>query len=499
MCVSLNPMLPSSSPRTDPRADKGKGYMFQRTESLPLELPEEGTLRPKRPKLQRSQSEIVDTTRSTTTSPSGPPDITAIDLSDDRIHRAYSQADVHSQRSKPMPPLGQMTGFGKYRRSIHANPEWQMQQYRSNLRDFPGLVPHLGEFKLADPDPVVWDQFCQESARSNSFASSKTSHSNSSECPTDGNTDRRTGPVVIRGFVPSTTSSAASSFRDSSSGHTRKDSGMSMTSPSGESENKLVRFTSRQSTLSLLGEPTTLTSINEDLAGDRQQAGKVSQILRCNIKGDTENAVESDYEDEPGDSATQLGVAQGGIHGTSPQTLRIRDIENTKLTQIATIERAKRRDSSQHKPRDYKSGLERSTTVIRKPVKPVLRRTSSRGKPLSSKRAVKLENAPITGKKVSSAGPKPQELVSYALTSSDESTEVHEHLGDLGLYMAGAKNSTIYQLVEKEDPAKSFESSSTMHTVAPENISTLPTKSAIQPRRNRSDTAIRIVSEPTQV
>src|SRR2546421_10391606 len=129
--------------------------MFQRTESLPLELPQEGTLRPRRPKLRRSQSEVVDPTRPTTTSPIGPPDITAIDLLADNIHRAYSQADVRPPRSTEIPPLERMVGFGKYRRSIHADPEWQMQQYREHRRDCPGMVPVLGDIQLADHDPVV--------------------------------------------------------------------------------------------------------------------------------------------------------------------------------------------------------------------------------------------------------------------------------------------------------------------------------------------------------
>jgi hypothetical protein len=473
--------------------------MFHRTESLPLELPQEGTLRPRRPKLQRSQSEIVETTRPTAASAGGPPDITAIDLSHDHIHRASSQADVHLLGSAQMPPLEPMTGFGKYRRSIHAHPEWQMQQYRTNLRDFPALIPQLGDFKLADPDPVIWDQFCQESSRSDSFASSKTSHSNSSEGPMDGTTERRTGPIVTRGFVPSTTSSAASSFRDSSSGHVRKDSAMSMTSPSGESDNKLIRFPSRQSTLSLLGEPTMLTAINEDLGGDPHQGCKVSQILKCNIEGDVENAVESDYEDELDFNATQMGGTQGGVHSTGHLTVKFRGVERTKLAQKAPIERVKRRNSSQRKPRDFKSELDRSITVIRKPLKPALRRTMSRGKPPSSRRVVTSRNAPIVGEKVKSAGPKPQELTSYALSSSDDSRGAHELLGDLGLYIAGAKNSTFYQLVEKEDSKGSFESNSTMHTLTTEMVPNLPTKCAMQPRRNRSHTVVRIDSETAEL
>jgi hypothetical protein len=264
--------------------------MSQRTVSSPLEPPQEGTLRPRHPKLHRFQSGIVNTTRPIE-SPTGPPDITAIDPPAGTLHRAYGQANTRPPRSTKIPFPGPMIGFGKYRRSIHASPEWQMQQYRANLGDIPGLVPLLGDFKLADPDPVVWNMFCQESARSNSFVSSKTPQSTST-------TVYPTGLIVTRGFTSSTISSAASSVRNGSNGHMRKDSGISMTYPNGKPDNKLTRFPSQQSTLSMLCEPTALTAISEDLTGDDHQGrkSKTPQILKCYKGGDVENAVESDYE-----------------------------------------------------------------------------------------------------------------------------------------------------------------------------------------------------------
>lgn len=388
-----------------------------------------------------------------------------------------------------MPPLEPMTGFGKYRRSIHAHPEWQMEQYRTNLRDFPGLVSQLGEFKLADPDPVVWNQFRQESARSDSFASSNASHSNSSECPTDGNTDHRDGPIITRGFDPSTNSSSSSSSRSSSSGHVRKDSGTLMTSASEDNDNELARFPSRQSTLSLLCEPTVLPTINEDLAGDHNQCRKVSQFLKVATGGDVDNVFESDNEDESEDSFKQPEQAKCGTHSTGPLTLRPSSALDTKLAQKAIPKRVTGQDSGQKRPPHSKSRLDRSTTVIRKPVKLPLRRTTSRGKPPTSKRAVVLENAPIAGRKFTSAASKPQGLVSHASPSPDESMETPETLGDLGLCMAGPRNST-YQVEEKEDLTGSFASDSTMHNVTTSILSGLSTKSTMRPPQNGSGTVM---------
>jgi hypothetical protein len=448
--------------------------MFQRTESLPLELPQEGTLRPRCPKLHRSQSEIVDITRPTTTSPTGPPDITAIDLSADSIYRTHSQADVRPPRSTEIPPLERMVGFGKYRRSIHANPEWQMQQYRANLRDFPGLVPHLGDFKLADPDPVVWDMFCQESARSNSFASSKTSHSTSSDCAADGTRVHHTGMIVTRGFVSSTNSSAASSVRNGSNGHVRKDSGMSMTSPSGESDNKLARFSSQQSTLSILCEPTALPAINEDLTRDHHQGHKIPQILKCDIDGNVENAVESDNEDGTKDIPMHPEGAEVEASKIEALTLRSRNVQHAKLCHNMTTGRTEVQESCGRKARGSKAGLDRSMTVTRKPVKHALRRTMSRGKPPSSKRMVASEIPRLSGREFGSAVPRTAELISCALTSSDKSTEAHENLGDLGPYMVEAENSANCQLHAKEDPVGGFRSESAIHTVTTEHLPHLP-------------------------
>ena len=398
-----------------------------------------------------------------------------------------------------MPPLEKMIGFGKYRRSIHADPDWQMQQYRLNLRDFPGLVPQLGDFKLADPDPLVWDQFCQESARSNSFASSHTSHSDSGECPIDGVRDRRQGPVITRGFVRSTSSSAASSSREGSNSHTRKDSATSMTSPSGESDNKFVRFPSRQSTISLLCEPTALMAINEDLAGDHHAGCKMSQFLECDIGGDVENALESDFEDENDDVSTQLDGTKSSVRGNSPFTLRTGCVRQTNLAQRATLIHTNGQDLRPSKPRDSRSGLDRSITVIRKPIKPALRRSMSRAKPPSSRRVSILNNAPTTGKKIKSGCSKSGELTSFALTSSDASMEGHETLRDSGLYIAGANDSSVCPPQHKEESRGILQSDPTTHTVITEIKPNLPTKAVRHPRRNRSGTAIRTVSKTAQV
>lgn len=265
---------------------------------------------------------------------------------------------------------------------------------------------------------------------------------------------------------------------------------MSMTSPSNESHHKLVRFPSRQSTLPLLGEPTALTAINEHLAGDRHQACKVSQFLKCPHEGDMDNAVESEYDDDSEADANQMD-------GHGPLMLRPVEVGHPKLAQKAPVDRVKRRISNQTKPHENRGGLERSTTVIRKAVRPTLRRTMSRGKPAGCKRAVSTENAPLSGKKFNSTAPHSRDRTSYALTSSDKSMEAHEHLDRLERLVAHAQIATVYHIVDKEDPQGSFESDTTMHTLTADITSNLPAKFVTRTRRNRSHTALRIDSETT--
>jgi len=254
----------------------------------------------------------------------------------------------------------------------------------------------------------------------------------------------------------------------------RKDSGMSMTSPNGESDHKLARFPSQQSTLSMLCEQTALTAINENLTGDHHQGCKIPQILKCDIDGDVENAVDSDCEDDTEAIPMHPEGAEVEASKIEALTLRSTDVQHTKLCHNTTARRTEVQESCNRKARDSKAGLDRSMTAIRKPVKHALRRTMSRGKPPSSKRMVASEIARLTSRKFSSAVPQTAELISCALTSSDRSAEAHENLGDLGLCMVEVKNSANCQLHAKKDPVGRFKPESAIHTVTTEHLPHLP-------------------------
>lgn len=399
-----------------------------------------------------------------------------------------------------MPPLQEMTGFGKYRRSVHADAEWQRKQYYSNLGDLPAMVSQLGDFQLAQPDPVLWNQFVNESARTHSFASSTTSHSTSSGGPTDGIVDPKTNIRVVRGFVPSNSSSATSSFKDSSSFHIRKDSGLSIKNPSGEADVKISRYSSRQSALSLRGEPTALTCIREDLVSDLHHPRKSSQFLPCDMAGDTEIAVESDDEYE---DVITFAVPRGYGVNTSATGALATDYQNATQEAQArnlNLERAKDLEATLEKARHTKHGLDRSATV-RRHVKVGLRRANSRGKPHVVKRTVSSENAPLPTKQIQPTLNKPQHSGQFTLDSSDEAAEADENPGALPTpLIATGKQSKPFQQKDRDGSVGSSQSGSTVRTTtSATTIRTNPVSTAPRGRRPRSCTAVRIISKEKQV
>jgi hypothetical protein len=175
--------------------------------------------------------------------------------------------------------------------------------------------------------------------------------------------------------------------------------------------------------------------------------------------------------------------------------LRPREPGQTHRPPKMTTERAKRQTSNQHKRRENKTGLDRSITVIRKPVKPALHRTMSRGKPPSSKRVFTSEKAPVSGRKADVTNLKSQEHISYALAPSDESAEAHKHLDGLELYMATPKRSTICSLADNEDSGGTLKSHSTTQILNAEVVSNLSMECTKYSRRDRSNTALRVGSE----
>ena len=158
------------------------------------------------------------------------------------MKRTYSSDNVWDLQQHQLPPLPTMKGIGRYRMYARADPEWQMNHLHRSLDDINGpLLDQLGDFKIAEIEPEIWQHYRAHDPRSASFPNSPTSDSASAREVAVEHIDARTGTRISRGFTPSTASSVASSFRDGSNGHHRKDSCVSMSSTSSDPDLKHVK------------------------------------------------------------------------------------------------------------------------------------------------------------------------------------------------------------------------------------------------------------------
>lgn len=139
--------------------------------------------------------------------PLGAPDISAADISEEQLARIYSQSSVWDPKKDPVPPMQQMEGFGRFRRSVHANADWQLRRFRGDLQALgPAAMKQLGDFEIAGLKDGVMDNIIRET----SSCTSLNSHSDSG--------DSSTGTRICKGFKPSHTRSK--SMNDAKTGNT---------------------------------------------------------------------------------------------------------------------------------------------------------------------------------------------------------------------------------------------------------------------------------------
>ncbi|KEF57208.1 uncharacterized protein A1O9_07398, partial [Exophiala aquamarina CBS 119918] len=269
----------------------------------------EGSIRSVQPPhFERSASSPLLPTTAILKSPCGPPDITARDLTHDELKRNYSQSNVWNVDEQPLPPMPQMSGFGRFRRSVDAPPEWQMEHLERHFYDVKGLfVSHLGDDPPAGLDHQSWRMYKAHHSRTNSAASSRSSDMGRPPTVAEEYLDLKTGTRISRGFCASTTSSANSSFKEGS-GHYRRDSNLSslsMTSPNSDVDQKFNprtnrsglfsrRFSQQGSTASMIG----LAAIQETQETGPQPARKFEKPCEFDMIGTTESAVASDDDED---------------------------------------------------------------------------------------------------------------------------------------------------------------------------------------------------------
>ena len=464
-------------------------------EPLRPRLPPEGTLRPSRPPLERSQSEL-DTRNAgppSTRTTIGAPDVASQDQHGGPLKKNFSFTDGWDSQKDSL------RGIGKYRMSVNADPEHQLNYLHRTMSDLTNqMVQHLGDFNISGADPSVWRQY--QKSRTESMTSSASSQSSNSQLSPRECFDPKRRVNVTRGFTPSLISSTSSSAGDDQSSHYRKDSTLSMTSVSSDGESRHRRRKSRQPSLPVsdnsAGSP--LTTITENPDADKSQQ-KIARPCKFDIAANTDSAVESGDEDDDGTWMPEVQAVGKPSHLT-------KQIERDKKapTDGQQLARPQTRHGDRPKTRyPTKAAVDRSRTVKHQ-ARHVVRRAYSPKRTKSKRVAVEAPKARDT--EVDDLTSSTSEDVTFCDTSvpnpppntpaSPTSIEdAVENPTDLSKYMeiVRSKHSSRAQPAkskENEDDNSSINSSSTAKTLVPiknKILEALPIH-----RRQRSATAFRV-------
>lgn len=299
---------------------------------------------------QRCASSCEPLTTTVFKSPTGPPDITAMDLTPDDLKRNYSTDNIWNPQIQPLPPMPQMSGFGRYRHSVEADPQWRLERLDKNLRDLRGT----GVFDLdAGPpvglDRVTWDQYKDHHSRATSFTSSESSDSDGATAAATHYLDKD-GTRISRGFHPSAASSANSSYKDGL-GSYRRDNSLCpplMAGRAPEGDLRFGRKGTRPLPLTQSGQRSSrhasassipaLTAINEIYDEGRDVIRKYEGPCEVHETGNTESALASDDEEEEGEDHGWTDMVIGGGRQVSNLT---RQLQRTSTYQKDTAARPK--------------------------------------------------------------------------------------------------------------------------------------------------------------
>lgn len=367
----------------------------------------EGSLRSlQRPNCERSASTpAVPTLTAYKTPPAGPPDITARDLSKEELKRNYSCDSLWNFEEQPLPPMPQMTGFGRYRRAVDASAQWRMEHLQRHLGDVGGVIVNaLGDCPPIGLDSETWRQYRVQHSRANSSASS---HSSGSGLPSGGASDYLdvvTGTRISRGFCASNTSSAASSLKEGS-GHFRRDSNLSktsMTSPSSDGDAKRSHRSSRTSpyhaSTTSMSHLTAISELQETTANAPRKMEKPCVFYE---NANTEHALASD-DDDDFDWADMLEVGGGGGN-SSNLTRRLERTSSCKAVpeMRPTLARQRTTSSERPKPRSSKKLAPDRSRTIRAPSRPNQRRPHFQKRHSNGDKSVLQEGSPQRNEKES--------------------------------------------------------------------------------------------------
>ena len=174
-----------------------------------------------------------------------------------------------------------MKGFGRFRRSVHADADWELNQYRDDLQRLgPVAVEHLGDFEIAGLKTGV-----MKNIRTPSYTSlhSRSDSGESTTCPR-----------VCKGFAPTKISPITQPSKRRNSSTSRDGSRTTSPDVNDGTTGRFLPPSKRTSFLRFDAGSAPLATINE--AGDIQQK-KRSVPLIFDGEGTTDAVIDDDdYE-----------------------------------------------------------------------------------------------------------------------------------------------------------------------------------------------------------
>jgi hypothetical protein len=373
-----------------------------------------------------------------------------------------------------------MEGFGRFRRSVHADANWELSKFRVELQTLgQAAVHHLGDFEIAKLKHVVMNNI-----RTPSFTSLASRSGSDSE-------ESSSGPRVSRGFAPSKISLPTNTSKDLKSSMSNIRSRGTSPDLSERTSGYLRRHSKRSSFLKFDVDPAALATIDE--AGDTVQKKKTVPLI-FDTQGAGDEVIDDDeYESCEESFAPGQFTVRPDNHVTTTFVSNLHD----KKAQIShTVLPNRSRGTRHYRTLDHVP--EKARVGQKKSTKPIVRRLSSRGVKAPANRATSKENVPGAVEKDLRAISNAQALETNSTPSlatfapkalpqsSDESAEDHPCI--VGLYMADPKAATT---ASNENNDVSHGLNSMCQTITP-GVPRSP-RAGTQ-RRNRSNTAFRVHS-----
>ncbi|ERF76067.1 hypothetical protein EPUS_01400 [Endocarpon pusillum Z07020] len=451
--------------------------LLERTVSLAGTIPQQGSIRPPRVRRRR-----LGAAGGKYVTPMGPPDISCADIPEEQLSRTYSRSCVWDPKTNPVPPMQEMEGFGRFRRSVHADANWQLNKYRGDLQTLgPVAVQRLGDFEIAKLKDGVMNNI-----RTSSYTSlaSRSDSGESSTCPR-----------ICRGFSPAMISSISKASKGSKGRSlSPKRSSFRTTSPNhNDGTNERIRPQyKRTSFLRFEAGSAPLATIDE-AAGVQQKKKTVPLIF------DEKGAADAVIDDEEYETYEEsFALAKAPTKPIAQNAIKVSSNWHEKAAQMPqAVLPTKTRGSRLYRTFDH--APEKARVVQKKSTKVATRRLSSRGGKALANRVIAKDDIIQATDTQLPAGAKapvlpinptsPSAVVSTkpSSTSSDGSADTNK--ADATLYIATPKASTAVSNGNNDALCPSNRANQPVTTGVPH----YPRLSSIQGRQ-RSNTAFRVRS-----